>query len=463
MQPPYSFDVVLIFGTMAVFLLVGVFLRAQFAFFQKFLIPSCLIGGILGLIALSLGLLPFTAEQFEAFAYHFFVISFISVGLTHNGDQEKKKGAQKEFLKGAWWMALMEGVTISLQGLIGCLLVLFFAVIGIKLFPTFGLFLPLGFTEGPGQALSIGKSWEAFGFVNAGTIGLTFAVAGFFLAFFVGVPLVNWGIRKGLTTHGPVELPSDLLRGIVSPDQSKEPAGELTMHSGNVDTLAFQMALVGLVYVVSYFVVLGVNSLLPAKATQAMWGFFFFYGMFIAILIRTLMRKVKIMRLIDPGVQRRITGWAVDFLIVATVMAVQVKVVLDNIVPIVVMALAAGILTTAAVVYFGKRLDTYNLERTVAIFGTVTGTVSSGLLLLRIADPEFRTPVAFELGFMNVMVMPLIVTSMILVNAPVWWNWGLWLTAGAHVGLLLVCLILLKLSKLWGPKQTWSAGSGTGE
>ena len=458
MQPPFSFEVVLIFGAMAVFLLVGVVLRAKITFFQRFLIPSCLIGGILGLIALSLGLLPFTADQFEAFAFHLFVISFISVGLTHDGEEEKKKGAQKEFVKGAWWLALMEGVAISLQGLIGCLLVIFFGAIGLKLFPTFGLFLPLGFTEGPGQALSIGKSWEAFGFANAGTIGLTFAVAGFFFAFFVGVPLVNWGIRKGLSTHGPVELPKDLLKGIVSANQPKEKAGELTMHSGNIDTLAFQMALVGLVYVVTYFFVVGFNSILPAKATQANWGFFFFYGMFIAILIRMVMRKAKVMRLIDPGIQRRITGWAVDFLIVATIMAVQVKVVLDNIWPIVVMSLTAGLVTTAAMVYFGKRLDKYNLERTVAIYGTVTGTVSSGLLLLRIADPEFRTPVAFELGFMNIMVIPLIVSSMILVNAPVWWGWGLWLTSAAHVGLLLVSVLLLKISKLWGPKQSLVRG-----
>ena len=44
----------------------------------------------------------------------------------------------------------------------------------------------------------------------------------------------------------------DVLVGIVPRDQAKEPAGEMTMHSGNIDTLAFQAALIGLVYVLTY-------------------------------------------------------------------------------------------------------------------------------------------------------------------------------------------------------------------
>ena len=37
------------------------------------------------------------------------------------------------------------------------LVFLFFTGIGQDIFPTFGLFLPLGFNEGPGQALSLAK------------------------------------------------------------------------------------------------------------------------------------------------------------------------------------------------------------------------------------------------------------------------------------------------------------------
>ena len=69
-------------------------------------------------------------------------------------------------------------------------------------------------------------------------------------------------------------------------------------------------------------------------------------------------------------------------------------------------ALAGGILTTLVVFLLGSKLSDYKLERTVAIYGVVTGTVSTGLMLLRIVDPELRTPVAREIGFMNVFALP---------------------------------------------------------
>jgi glutamate:Na+ symporter, ESS family len=449
MQIPFPFESLLIFGTLSIMLLAGVVLRAKILLLQKFLFPSCLIGGVIGLAVLSTGMVDLNAKDIETFAFHFFNISFISVGLTRGtdgGQEKKKKGA----LRGPLWMALVEGVTLPLQAVIGGLCVVLFGLFGMKLFPTFGFFAPLGFTEGPGQALSIGKVWEGFGFAHGATIGLTFAAIGFFFAFFVGVPLVNWGIRKGMARHGGRELPQDLLRGFTVRGQATESAGSLTMHSGNVDTLAFQAALIGLVYVLTYGFVMGLGTLLPADASKIIWGFFFFFGMGIAMVVRWVMGRLGVDYLIDPGVQRRMTGWSVDYLIIATVMAIQVVVVWQYILPIAVICILCGIATTVVVVYLGNRLDDFNLERTVAIYGTCTGTVSCGLLLLRIVDPEFKTPVAVEIGVMNVIVVPIIVGCMVLVNAPVWWNWSVALTCLVFVGLLLLCLGLIRAFKLWG-------------
>jgi len=84
-----------------------------------------------------------------------------------------------------------------LQFIIGGIIVLLFGFSGLTLFPTFGFLVTLGFEEGPGQALSIGKSWEASGFSHAATMGLSFATIGFLFATFVGVPLTSWMIKKG--------------------------------------------------------------------------------------------------------------------------------------------------------------------------------------------------------------------------------------------------------------------------
>jgi len=450
MQTPFPFESMLLFGCLAAMLLLGVLLRAKIPFFQKYLIPSCLIGGILGLLLLNIGVLRFSVSNLETLAYHFFNISFISVGLTQDNNQKNAKKKERGFLKGPLWMALTQTAVFPLQAICGGIFVILFGLIGIELFPTFGFFAPLGFEEGPGQALSIGKVWEGFGFEYATTIGLTFAAIGFFFSFFIGVPLVNWGIRKGLSARGPRTMPKDFLVGVIPKNRRTESAGKLTFHSGNVDSLAFQAALIGVVYVITYGLVKYLGKIVPSDVASMLWGFFFIFGLGIALITRWTMGKFNISHLADSGIQRRITGWSVDFLIVSTVMAIKLAVVMKYIIPISVISLFIGAVTTVTVVYFGKRIWSYNLERTAAVYGAVTGTVSSGLLLLRIVDPEFKTPVAIDIALMNVFSIPGIGLCLVLVNGPIWWNWSTSLTILVFAGVMAAALILLKVFKLWG-------------
>ena len=453
MTSPFPFESMLVFGGLASMLLIGVLLRARVPFFQRFLFPSCLIGGVIGLILVNFRVIKIAVSDLEIFAYHFFNISFISVGLTRGNDQKNSSPRGKAFIKGPAWMALVQGSCFGLQAAVGGLLVILFGVLGMELFPTFGFLAPLGFEEGPGQALSVGKVWEGFGFEQAATIGLTFAAIGYLFAFFVGVPIVNRGIRKGQAAYGAKALPRDLLTGIIPSEKQTETAGKLTLHTGNVDSMAFQAALVGLVYLLTYGFVKYTGLLLPPDAAKIMWGFFFVFGLLFAFCVRLLIQKFGAEHLIDPGIQRRITGWSIDFLIVATVMAIQFLVVWKYALPIFLISILNGVLTTVVVIYLGKRLWDHNLERTAAVYGAVTGTVSCGLLLLRIADPDFKTPVAIEIAVMNVLSIVPIGGCLLLVNAPLWWNWGVGATSLVFLGVMAAGLALIRLLKLWGPPK----------
>jgi ESS family glutamate:Na+ symporter len=453
MESPFPFGPILLFAFLSALLLSGIGLRAKIPFFQRFLVPSCLLGGLLGLVFTNTGMVPFSFSRLETVAYHFFNISFISVGLTGSTTRQSALKKDKGPMGGSLWMALTQGVLFPLQAVVGGLFVIAFGALGMDLFPTFGFFAPLGFEEGPGQALSIGKVWESFGFENAATVGLTFAAIGFFFAFFVGVPLVNWGIRKGLSAKGTKESPHGMLTGVIPRDQEQEEAGRLTLHSGNVDNLAFQAALVGVVLFATYAFVRLLGRVVPLDVAKMLWGFFFIFGLGIALLLRGLMARIGAGRLIDPGIQRRITGWSVDFLIVSTVAAIQLPVVWKYMIPIVAISLTAGFVTTVVVLYLGRRTPSYNLERSVAIFGTVTGTVSCGLLLLRIADPDFSTPVVIEIALMNVISIPIIGACLVLLNGPIWWNWSVGLSVAVFSVIVVACLSLIRVFGLWGPPR----------
>ncbi len=77
MSSPYPFDIMLVLAFLSAMLLLGVALRAKVPLLQQFLFPSCLIGGVLGLVLLNTGFLDIEISSVESLAYHFFNISFI--------------------------------------------------------------------------------------------------------------------------------------------------------------------------------------------------------------------------------------------------------------------------------------------------------------------------------------------------------------------------------------------------
>ncbi len=188
--------------------------------------------------------------------------------------------------------------------------------------------------------------------------------------------------------------------------------------------------------------------------TKTLWGFFFFFGLVVAFGVREIMKQLDVDYLIDRNLQKRISGWSVDFLITATIAAIEIAIVWKFIIPILGIALTSGVITLLVVFYLSKRIwSDYNLERMGAIFGTVTGTVPTGLLLVRIADPEFKTPAATDLGVMLLFAAPFIFTSMMLVNAPLLWGWSIWFTLLVFAIEMAIAFVLLRILGSWGEPQ----------
>ncbi|GIX42452.1 MAG: hypothetical protein KatS3mg129_2185 [Leptospiraceae bacterium] len=441
---PYPFEIILIFSFLSLLLVIGVFLRSTISLIQNFLIPSSIIGGILGLILLELSKsyhfysYEKTISILEAFAYHFFNISFISIGLTPP-DKVSEKLNQPVY-KGSIWMALIQGITFPLQTFIGGLIVLLFIQLNWDLHPTFGFLFPLGFNEGPGQALSFGKVWEGFGFSHATTIGLTFATLGYLFCIFVGVPLANWTINKGYITN--ISKPSEeFIKGIYKSKQYEYIKYPHTIHNSSLEPLAFQFALVGIVLLLTYLFIISLSNFLPQDVSKMLWGFFFLFGLAIAVLLRNILKWFNKDYLINLFLQRKITSFAIDYLIISTIVAIQIQIFEKYILPILIIAFLGGFLTTMIIIFLGKKLKHYAWERIFAIFGTVTGTTSTGLLLLRIVDPEFKTPIAKEVAIMNLFSVPIIGTFTILINGYFWWKFSLLTMIGIFGGLMLIFLL----------------------
>ncbi len=416
----FHWSVFLHLGVIALSLLLATLIRARVRFFQRFLIPNSLTAGFILLIfyncvAKHLGL---TADHLGDLIYHLLSLSFIAMGLRNTPG----RGAGKRVLS----TGLMIMASFSFQALLGIgLTFLFILLVFPGMSPSFGLFIPLGFEMGPGQAYSIGIGWEQMGFTGAGSIGLTFAALGFLWACFGGVFLINLGIRKGWLSakHRELLKAARVRSGIYGPAERSPTGSRLTTETEAIDTLSFNLGTVFVVYLLTFLLLKGMTYLLSFAGAEGrelavnLWGISFIFAALLALGTKQLFRAFKVDHVLDSGSLTRIAGSSVDILVAAAIGAISLVIVVRYLLPILVMALLGGFLTVGYVFWLASRLfDEHRFQRAMVIFGGSTGTMPTGLALLRILDPEFETPAAVDYMYGSGVAFVLVIPYILAIN-----------------------------------------------
>ncbi|RMH68293.1 MAG: hypothetical protein D6685_02370 [Bacteroidetes bacterium] len=401
---PWDLDVnlhavVLDFMFLGTFLLVGTALRRYVRLFQRYLIPNALIGGFAALLVSTQGLgwVDMPSDRLGLYVYHLLALTFVALGLRK---QKNRWG------KGPLSKALASLASLLVQAIVG-LIVAFVLVYTLypNLFVGTGLMVPLGFGMGPGMAYSIGRNWEQFGFAGGGQVGLTFAVIGYLFAFIGGMALVNWGIRtrrSALIDEGD-EVSEDVRIGVYKTTPPPV-AGYLPLSSEAIEPMAFQFALIGFVYLLTYGALWLLGTALTAAGlggfVSTFWSLHFILALLMALAVRAVLDRTGRAYLIDSGLMTRTMGVFLDFLIVAAVAAISFVVVQAYWLPILLMSILAGAATIGLLYWLCWRaFDDYHFERFVELFGEMTGTINSAIILLRVTDPEFKTPVAEDAAY----------------------------------------------------------------
>lgn len=441
------------FGWASIMLCIGMLLRAKIPAFRNMLVPTSVIAGILGIVFMNVTMeagvtIGTDMEMFTSIVNHLFTVSFISISLTSTPQGEKSNAGN--VLKGAVSMGLVWCLLYGLTPVISSgILYLMGGMTDMS--PGYGMLIPFAFCQGPGQSAAYGAIFEQYGWENASMVAITFASIGFIVAFLIGIPAAKLGVKRGIAKNcGKID--EAILKGYFRKEEQTEYMVKDTTCSSNIETLAFHFALIGVCYVLA----VGIGNILsyiPGFLGTSMSSMMFMNGMYAAYIVKWLMKKLHLDFLQENVLQGKITGWTADYLVVCAFMAVSVNIISQWLLPIIMVVLITTAVTFAVCFYFGQRIGGANdFERTLGLYGTCTGTVPSGIALVRIVDPEFRTTTSVELGAMNLVMLACTpVYILILAYA----SDSLTLTA-TMLGLL-VCvvlyLILLKVTKSWGKKS----------
>jgi ESS family glutamate:Na+ symporter len=453
-----TFPGVLAFAFLAAMLYAGAILRMRVALIQTYLVPASIVGGVLGFAVLNLGLAPTlggqeqTADVFMPFTFHFFTLSFMSLVLT---GANKDGGGSRPLMLGGLWLAFLWTGSLVLQALTGLgVFEVYNFITGAGVDNVLGMLVAHGFTQGPGQALALGAIWEAeFDIKDAASIGVVYASFGFIVSFIVGVPVARSIVSRGLNENRDASIDDEFLRGAYNNDTHVQLGRHIT-HPSNLESLAFHLGLLGIGYVLTDLWLANMQSIVgEAKLGEIPVGLFFSYNLFfvhgliVCSIMRAIIDRMEWGYLIDDDTQRMVTGTSVDLMVVATILSIKISVLATLWAPVLAVVVIATFVTALLCFTFARTSEKFGYERSLASFGCCCGSTGTGLLLLRILDPDFRTPVAKELAFFNIAILVTTI-HILLVMAPILPSLSMGLILSVYLATLVVAGLGVRFIKI---------------
>lgn len=414
--PVWSFLVQL--GLLMIFLLAGNIMRRKIPFFRKCLVPSALLGGamllIVNIIGKQLGFALVDNRLMQVITYHCLAIGFAAMTLKNEKSTHKTSKAQ------VFEFGALQGGTYMLQAFVGLGLTIVMFLItryGEQIISyVCGLILPLAFGQGPGNALSWDINFtntEAAQFAGNGSFGLSLASIGFVVASVFGILYINIHKHRDnlkIRNQKPVEQTI-----------SQEDGVEEIPDNESVDKFTLQAGFVALAYALSFgfMCFLGVIS---DFTNSIAWGFNFLWASLAAMAIKAVVKRLRRHKLmnreyINNYQMDRISGFAFDIMIVAGVAAIEINDIKNYILPIIILSLLGTVITYGYIRKATKEcFPGFEHEMFLMSFGTLTGTASNGMILMKETDPYLRTPTSSLYILSNFPAMVMIAPLLLLLG-----------------------------------------------
>ena len=399
---------VLVFAVLLLALLAGNMLKKGIPLLKNSLIPTSVLGGAVLLIVAAIfkaitGEVMFDTAIFggkgtatlETLTYHTLALGFIASALKTSGGKLGKKRSIEVFDTGVTTVS-----TYLLQAIVGLAITLVAALVIPGFFGAAGVLLPFGYGQGTGQALNYGNIYQTqFGFDGGRSFGLTIAALGFISAALGGVIHLNVQKKRGKLVLSNTE------EGKISSEEIQGD-NEIPMQE-SIDKMTVQFALIGVAYLVTFLLMFGLGSLFSDNMRATIYGFNFLLGVLSATLIKLVLnflRKKSIVKkeYTNNFLLTRVSNFFFDIMVIAGVAAIRLD-KLESYWGIILILGVVGLIIT----YIYNRIvakllfPSYSEEQFLMMYGMLTGTASTGIILLREVDGDFKTPAADNMVYQN--------------------------------------------------------------
>jgi ESS family glutamate:Na+ symporter len=232
------------------------------------------------------------------------------------------------------------------------------------------------------------------------TFGLIFGVTG-------GIFLINLASRRGETTllAPPDQLPSEVLTGLFKDKNKRSPIGASVTSPDVLDPISYTFALIAVPSLMGIGLANIIDTVPSLSMLQSVGAFV--WALLFSTILWLSISKAGYGWILDEQTKNRVAGVLVDFLVVAALVSMPVRQLVDYTLPLAVLLLVGAV--GAVVMFFvGKRmLPDHWVERSIMTFGQCSGVTATGLLLTRVVDPDFKTPAVSAWGLSYAVLFPI--------------------------------------------------------
>jgi glutamate:Na+ symporter, ESS family len=283
--------------------------------------------------------------------------------------------------------------------------------------PIAGALIEIGFEGGHGTAAGMADAFDAVGFPEGTDLALGLATIGLVGGVIIGTILINWAVRRGEIeilepgeSHPAEHAPAADEIELTAADEA-EAKKQKRMAGSTTDGMTVQLGLIGLAIVIGWLILEGLQLI-----ERLIWGGELFtyvplfpLAMIGGLLIQLFISRFGLMHLVIRSYIARAGGIALDLTIVTALASLSLQAIGDNMAPFLLLALAGTAWCVFGVLVIAPRVIPYNwFERGIGDFGQSMGMTISGLLLMRMADPENRSGALDSFGYKQLLFEPVV-------------------------------------------------------
>lgn len=419
---------------LAVFLLIGFFIREKIKVLQKLFIPASLFGGIILLILGNqvLGLVEIP-ESFSSMPN--VLVDVVLASLVFGVDFNKAK-----FVSYIDYSCVTMS-SYGMQMMVGVILGSSLSKIWTGLPKGWGVMGVFSFHGGHGTAAAAASEFSKLGVEGNMAVGMVLATFGLVFAMLIGMLIVNIGVRKGWAIYVKVSgnQPSYIFGGLL-PEEKRTSTGHLVTSSIGINHLVLQtgwlLSSLFLGRVIFNFVgsyipfVAGLPSVLRGiVGGTLMWQF---------------IKLFKLEKYVDLKTIKMISSFLLEIIIFTAMATLDLEFISTYIVPILIYTFVMCVLTVPIIFIFSRYIYKEEwFEKACMAFGAATGNTSTGLALVRAIDPDSQSNAGDTHGvYSTIMSWKDIFTGL----TPVWLMSGVGVTmevgCAIMVGFMTMALII---------------------